>query len=294
MWSATGLVLGPGGIKGFLELGFLLYMEKNGLLDKVDAFAGVSIGAIISLLLTAGYTVYEVINEAAKTNIMEDVSSIRLHDIQQNIGLISQRGIQENLDRLIKAKFGKILTMKELYMATGIELYMTSFELDKDPHPVYFSAKATPNISCTEAAILSANLPLIFHRLYYNGKCYIDGALGDPDPVHLLDNGKRDVLSIYIESTFDNKDGFVTYLRQIFYAGMVQLRNVSIKHASPRCKHIGLKSNSLDTVGIVTSSEDKINMVTEGFEAAQKFYEQNTGSLLVAPDSIEIIEDFCP
>ena len=292
MWEATGLLLGPGGIKGFIELGFLLYMEKKGLLDKYDAFVGVSIGAIIVLLLVAGYSVYEIINEASKTNLLEDISSIQLHDIQQNAGLISQQKIRESLEKLIVAKFGKVLSMEELYRATGLELHMTSLELDPiNPQPVHFSYLIEPTISCVEAALLSANVPIVFKRLYYKGKCYVDGALGAPYPIHLLDNGQRDVLALYISSSFDNHDGFLSYLRQVFYAGMVQLRNVSIRHASSRCRHVALTSDNTDTVGFTTNSETKINMVTQGYDIARRFFEHDQGNLLVAAANIEKIEE---
>lgn len=292
MWEASGLLLGPGGIKGFIELGFLLYMEKKGLLDKCHAFVGVSIGAIIVLLLVSGYSIYEIINEASKTNLLEDISSIRLQDIQQNAGLISQQKIRESLENLIIAKFGKVLTMNELYQATGLELHMTSLELDPiNPHPVHFSYMIDPDISCVEAALLSANIPIVFKRLYYKGKCFVDGALGDPYPIHLLDNGNRDVLGLYISASFDDHDGFLSYLRQIFYAGMVQLRNVSIRHASPRCRHIALTSDNIDPVGFTTSEESKINMVTQGYEIARKFFEHDQGNFLVSAVNIEKIEE---
>jgi predicted acylesterase/phospholipase RssA len=291
MWKPTGLLLGPGGIKGFMELGFLLYMEKHGLLDRFDTFVGISVGAIISLLLVAGYSVYEIINEASRTNILGDVGLIHLSDIKENAGLLSHQKLREVLENLIVAKFGKVLSMKELYQATGIELHITSLKLDEyNPQPVHFSHLVESEISCVEAAILSANIPFIFKRLYYKGKCYVDGALGAPYPIHLIDNGQRDVLGLYVQSVFDNQDGILGYFRQVFYAGMVQLRNESIKHASSRCRHVALRSNNPDLVGFTTSSEAKINMITEGYEIARKFFEQDYSSLVVSASNIEKIE----
>ena len=292
MWQPNALVLGPGGIKGFMQLGFLLYMEKHGLLDKVEAYAGISVGAIISLLLVAGYSVYEIINEASKTNVFADINSIRLQDIQQNAGLVSQQAIRETLERLVKAKFGKVLSMFELYRATGIVLHLTSCELDPvNPRPVYFSHLVEPNVSCVEAALLSANVPLIFRRLYYKGKCYIDGALGDPYPIHLLDDGERNVLGLYISAVFDDQEGLLSYLRQVFYAGMVQLRNTSIKHASNKCRHVGLSSDNIDPVGFSTNSEAKITMVTQGYEIGRCFFEEDGDSIVFEAANIEKIED---
>ena len=292
MWSPTGLVLGPGGIKGFMHLGFLLYMEKHSLLDKIESFVGVSVGAIIALLIVSGYAVYEAINEASKMNLIDDLASLSFRDIKDGEGIISHRKVKEILTNLIVKKFGRVLTMGELYTMTGIELYIASTELDDtNPRPVYFSHKVEPNISCVEAAILSANIPIIFHRLYYKGKSFIDGAFTSPYPLHLVDTGERDVLGIYIEISFSNRDGFFTYLRQAFYSGMVQLRKEAVKNASNRCRHVKLVAGTVDPVGFTTSEEDKIKMVTEGYDIARKFFEGISESLLVAAESIEIIEE---
>lgn len=292
MWSPTGLLLGPGGIKGFMELGFLLYMEKHGLLENVDSVVGISVGAIIALLLVAGYSVLEIINEASKTDLFEDISMIRIQDIKQNAGLISQNKIRETLNQLIVKKFGKVLTMGELYLATGVKLHITSFKLDgKEPHPVHFSYLVHPEISCVEAAILSANIPIVFRRLFYQKECYIDGAIGAPYPIHLLDNGKRDVLGLYIQTTFNNQEDIFSYLRQIFYAGMIQLRNEAIKHASKRCRHVPLYSNNFDPIGLVTDSEAKVNMTTEGYKIAEKFFTDDAQRLIVSASNIDKIEE---
>lgn len=291
MWQADSILIGPGGIKGFMELGFLLYMEEKSLLDKCTAFVGVSVGAIISLLIVAGYSIYEIIDQASKTNLLEDINSTSLFEIQRVSGLISQKKIKENLEELIVAKFGKVLSMGELYLATGIELYLTSLRLHPtNPQPVHFSYQVNPEISCVEAAILSANIPIIFHRLYYQRDSYIDGALGDPYPIHLLDNGNRNVLGLYIQATFDQQDGFLTYLRQIFYASMLQLRNIRIQQASLRCRHVSLESNNLDPVGFSTNANDKITMVKEGYEVARKFFEIDKDHLVVSAANIEKIE----
>ena len=53
LWPPEVIVIGPGGCKGFLELGALLYLEKEGYLRSVKTYAGVSVGAVISLLIVS-------------------------------------------------------------------------------------------------------------------------------------------------------------------------------------------------------------------------------------------------
>lgn len=288
MWQPTALLLGPGGVKGFMELGFLLYMEERNLLKPITSLSGVSVGAIISLLLTAGYNVYEIINESFKTNFFQDISSIHLQDIWKNVGVLSHEQIQTSLEKLIIAKFGKVLTMWELYQATGIELYITSLRLHPtNPQPVHFSHITEPNISCVEAVLLSLSIPGIFHRRLYKDHYYIDGALGDSYPIHLLDNG-QEVLGLYIAPVFKDYNSIISYIQQVFYAGLIQLRNIAIKHASSHCQHIALTSTNHDIVGIATGPETRMDMVSEGYDTAKKFFEDS--SLLVSPDEINLEE----
>jgi len=55
MWKPDIVILGPGGIKGFLELGVLYALQNNNLLENVHTYVGVSVGSIISLLLVCGF-----------------------------------------------------------------------------------------------------------------------------------------------------------------------------------------------------------------------------------------------
>ena len=287
----VGILIGPGGIKGLKKLGFLLCAEQKGILERVNAYAAVSVGAFIALLLVAGYRVYDIITEATKSNLFEDISTIRLWEIQQGEGIFSQKKIEETLDRLIIAKYGFIPSMKELYNLTGIELYIVSTGHDGgETHPVYFSHKYEGDISCVKAALLSANIPAIFRKLYYKGKTYFDGALTDPYPIHLLDDGNRDVIGIHVSSGI-SEDDFASYLTRSYYSPIVRLRNLAIQGASSNCKHAILSHNTIDPIGIITTEETKIKMVTEGYEEGMKFFSTSRGSIMVSPHDISRIDE---
>ena len=71
---------------------------------------------------------------------------------------------------------------------------------------------------------------------------------------------------------------------------MVKIRNLSINHSSKRCRHVGLHSKLIDPIGLTTNADVKVGMVTEGFEIAKQFFEQNGGQISVSPDKIDVIE----
>lgn len=87
-WYPRSLVIGPGGVKGFMVLGFLSPIEDAGLLKYTDTFCGVSIGATISLLIVAGYEIREIVGEAANLDIFKDIDTLSLQSIIDNKGFL--------------------------------------------------------------------------------------------------------------------------------------------------------------------------------------------------------------
>ena len=274
-WRPTVIVLGPGGIKGFLELGALLLLEKEGYLQTVRKYSGVSVGAILSLLLVAGYTVAEIINDALEVDLMQDFSSLSINNAQANAGLTSNRPVKERLTLRVRKKFGMIPTLGQLYMATGIFWEAVSLNLDKN-RAEYHNKDTDPTLSCVDAALMSANIPLFFYRLEYKKCVHIDGAFANPYPVDRHDDGHEDVLGIYIttdrpETHVPVASSFLLYLYRIIDASMTQIRKRIHASSSPKCKHLELFTDVIDTTGFTVSTESKVRLITDGYRSAKNF-----------------------
>ena len=277
MWKPVILVIGPGGIKGFLELDALAGLERAGMLVDVKTFVGVSVGAIIRLLLIVGYTVMDIIVEAADTNIFEDFSSVSLKDMKENIGLVSSAPIKRKLVRNVMEKFGYVPTLQQLYHATGLELVCVTANLDKEI-PEYMSRETEPNISCVDAVMYSMNIPIIFYKLKYKGCVYVDGALANPYPVDYCDDGRTNILGIYVESTkkTDQEPPHSTptmYVHKCIQFTMGQLRDRIIQACSEKCKHLRLHSSIVDSTGLTIDAHLKADMILDGYEHTRKFLE---------------------
>jgi len=277
MWKPEILVLGPGGIKGFLELGALVGLEKAGILSDVTTYVGVSVGAIISLLLVVGYTVTEIIVEAADANIFEDFSSVSWKDIKENFGLVSSAPIKRKLTRRVMEKFGYVPTLEQLYHSTGLELICVTANLDKEITE-YMSYRTEPNMSSVDAVMYSMNIPIVFYKLKYKGCVYVDGALGNPYPVDEYDDGLVDILGVYIESTRrterePSESTTTMYVHKIIEFTMSQLPDRIIKTCSEKCKHLCLQSNIVDSTGLTIDAHLKADMILAGYADAQRFLE---------------------
>lgn len=273
-WLPDVVVLGGGGAKGFLELGALFALEQQGFLDRVKTWAGVSIGSAISLLFVAGYSLEDIITHGITANIFQ-APIIDLAAIQSNKGILSNAVIRIELEKLIKAKLGKVPTLEELYMATSIDYDSISYNLSKKK-VVRFNRTTHPHISCVEAALLSMNLPFVFHAAIFDNELYADGGLGNPYPVDLYDDGINNILGMYIESGSPPtvESGLGSYAYSIIQAPMDELRKKIIGTSSDMCQHIRLTTSNIDTVGISHGPKEKAKMLIDGYNEAVHFLEK--------------------
>lgn len=276
-WKPEILVLGPGGMKGFLELGALYVLEEKNILSEVKTFVGVSVGAIISLLIVCGYKIPEIIAESADTNIFNDLSSVSIRDTRDKLGLVSSTPIRRKLVKNVINKFGYVPTLKELYHLTGLKLVCVTANLDKETAE-YMSYETEPYLPVVDAVMYSMNIPIIFYKLKYKGCVYVDGALANPYPINIFDDGNTNILGLFIESTSKTQsepiDSTTTmYIHKLIHFTMTQLRDLIIKNCSEKCKHISLPTDIIDTTGLSIDAHIKADMIIKGYNIAQKFLE---------------------
>src|SRR5688572_17633724 len=203
-WKPRVIVIGPGGIKGLMILGFLSPLEQSGLLNKVDTYCGVSIGAIISLLMIVGYKIREIIGVASKIDIFKDASLLDVTNMINHKGLMSNEPARQKLIELVLAKLGTIPTLYELYMQTGKSLITTTLNAT-DELTEYMGPFTHPKTSCIDAVMYSMNIPFIHYQLIDSrGKTYVDGILGNPYPIDYFDNDQENILGIYIKTMYED------------------------------------------------------------------------------------------
>jgi len=274
-WYPDVLVLGPGGMKGFLELGALIRLVKSGYLNKVNTYVGCSVGAIIALLLVAGYTPTEIVSDAADGDIFHDITNIRISDIRDNTGLISNKNIRDKLSERLRDKFGFVPSLQQLYLATGLVYVAVTLNLDND-RTEYLDKDSEPHLSAVDAAMLSMNIPFLFYKLKYKGCVYIDGAFGNPYPVDLYDDSKTNILGIYITTKetinkVTSDSSLFRYLYKVVNSSMTQIKLRIQNSCSQHCKHISLNSPSLDITGLTFNNDIKAQMLIIGYQEADNF-----------------------
>jgi predicted acylesterase/phospholipase RssA len=277
-WYPRVLVIGPGGVKGLKILGFLSPIEDSGFLEYVDTYCGVSVGAVISLLIICGYQIREIVGEAVKLDIFKEIGGFDFKSIIENKGFISNEPIRKVLTQLVINKFGNVPTLYGLYMRTG-KAFVTVTLNATDEVCVMLNPFTHPDLSCVDATMFSMNIPFVFYQLVYKGKTYVDGALVNPYPVDYFDDGKTNILGIYVKSIHSKNDPtesipLSTYSLKMIYSLIDHRRNHIIQQTSDKCKHVCLETYVIDTMGNNVTPEDKALMLVEGFNQGKCFIEQ--------------------
>lgn len=279
------LVLGPGGIRGFLQIGALMCLEHGGYLANTNRVVGVSIGAIIGLLWLAGYSAFQIAVECLDFSLLNTESSffnsntwMELAKITERWGAFSNSKIQQRLEFLIKAKYGFIPTIAQLYKLTG--KYLDCVTVNYTLHRVeYLDTINNPNLSVVQAALMSCSIPGVMERMIVNNNVYIDGALRDPCPTHRYDDGNTAILVLYIINAHQFEDpindhslaGLLRFTLQAYSSTMEELYERSKKSSSDKCKYLTLTAPTLDTTGITVPLSVRITMLATGYLSALQF-----------------------
>ena len=277
-WKPEILLIGSGGAKGLIFLGALkrLFLEPN-FLNKVKHWVGISIGAAISLMIVVGYKIDEIIDLCIDLNLIDDIIHINLDEAREKLGLIKNKTIEEKLKRYILLKYGFIPTLQQLYILTGTDITMVTFNIDK-MRSEYLDKDSEGELSCVEAAMMSMAVPILMQPRKYKGNVYVDGAIGNPYPVTIFDESKN-VLGIYVSSEedlycCDKKPS--SFIYRLIQASMKIIRDNEIRHSSANVKHIKISTSVRDTTGILIDRESRETMINDGYASADAFLKINS------------------
>lgn len=276
-WKPQALVLGPGGVKGLKVLGFLTALEDANFLSEVTTFCGVSVGAMISLLLISGYTIREVITNAVLLDFFSEIENFSLDSSLERMGLISSEPFKKVLSDLVFSKFHVIPTLKGLQTFTGKTLVTTTLNVT-DEEPLMLNPVEHPEVSCVDAVMFSLNIPFVFYQLKYEDKICVDGALANPYPVDYLDNRETRVLGVYLKTASSPEvNSTMSYYQKMLNSVMEQRRRSIIQHSSDKCVHVCLEVGVSSTFKM--SIQEKADIIVEGLKQGQDFLKaQEEGS----------------
>ena len=228
------LLISGGGARGYCLPGALnaldhAFQRETGarLQARVHAFYGISIGAIVSLLLALRAPLPMVRKLLFGFDQHEIIRQMNPVDLLRTFGLVDgERVCGPTLRAWCEQYTGKAnVTFRELRTmhATTLVVYATRLNgvQRRDEMVVRFDADRTPDVAVWRAVVASAALPLVFTPVQIDGALYIDGGIGemiprdpdlDPDETLALFLGPESDLP-YLNA--ESPGSFMEYLQRV-------------------------------------------------------------------------------
>ena len=271
------LVLGGGGIKGFVFIGVAKYLEELNIFNNIDTFIGTSIGAFFSILFIVGYTADE-LYKIIKSYDLTKTSSFNLNTFLDNFSIDDCENVILLFNKLlINKKFNPNITMMELYQQTKKKLVTVSVCITTKKLE-YMSYENFPELPVILAVRMSTCIPLIFPPVKYNNKLYIDGGLIENFPIkYVKDSDLYKVIGINIFTDFADEiqiNDIHTYVTNIFDVIMMLMTR---KFLEEKYKNIvyNIDVEKLNPIGFDISITLKKDLYKIGYEYMKKHFKLN-------------------
>ncbi len=208
-----GLCLAGGGARGAYQIGVAKRLEELGILNKIQAFSGTSIGSVNAVLLSTKPTdeAFQLWcdispDEIKKTeSIFSRLQSEKIQIIEN--GIFSIEALRERL--VTKVDFNR-LKEKEVYVTLSeagnqneslLGLIKSSFNhfFKKVDKTVYNLLKEYDNDEIVNIILASCSIPVVFPGVVLGDKKYYDGGIYDNVPIYpLVEAGCDTVIVIHL------------------------------------------------------------------------------------------------
>jgi NTE family protein len=173
------LVLGGGGAKGLAHIGVLRVFQEERM--PVDQVVGVSVGALIGALYSAGLSVDDIDSMANDIgwNKLTDFNRASMVRLVLSEELLSSKKMEDYLNKHIGNKLFSDLNIPFACVATDIG---NGERVVFREGPVAIAARA------------SATFPAVFHPVEYRHRMLVDGGVVDNLPTDIVERGPNDVI----------------------------------------------------------------------------------------------------
>lgn len=271
------LVLGGGGVKGFIFIGVAKYLEEINILQNIDTFIGTSIGSLFSLLLIIGYSADE-LYKIIKLFDLTKTSSFNLKTFIDNYSIDDCENFIVILNKLLSSKkINQNITMMELYQKTKKKLVIVTVCISTKKVE-YINYENFPELPVILAIRMSTCIPLIFPPVKYKNKLYIDGGLLQNFPIkYINDNQLNQVIGINICTNCEDEveiNDIYSYLTNIFEVIMMLM---SKKYIDDKYKNIiyNIEVPKINPIDFNISITLKKELCKIGYEYMKKHFKLN-------------------
>lgn len=267
LYRPDTLVLSSGAEKGMAEIGALECLAEHGVLSELRYIIGCSVGAIIGYLLAIGCTPREIMALGLSLQLLPDMA--QFPKIARNYALLDHSVITGPLTQVSLAKLRKIPTLAEIAHEHGIHLIIPTVNIAcAKPEVVYLDYTAYPDMTAIEAVRRSISIQPLFAPVYADDGIFVDGAIIDPFPVGLLDDGQHTILGIHMEVCGGEPASFVEHMSLITSILVDRVKRISLSLVSD---NVSIITVQLPNTTVADSEAARLDMYFEGYFEAQRF-----------------------
>lgn len=251
---------------------------------NIKTMGAVSAGAIFALMYIIGYTSNEMEEIILKKNLRK-LKKIRFINFIKNYGLDSGGKIISWIHSLmLKKKYNKDITLKEMYDKTGIDFQIFATNLNKYKL-TKFNYIQTPDLKVTDAIRMSISIPFIFTINKFNletlemgsGDTYVDGGLINNYPINEFKDSLSNLLGLKIISQgemenhelnedINNMQSYVYHVLSCF----MKKRNIE-RELSEETIYINIQGTR--TINFDLSSKDIKELIKIGYNESIRYFD---------------------
>lgn len=271
------LVLGGGGIRVIAYYGVLRQLESAGKLATIKNFYGVSAGALVCVLLAAGYTIEELgkLLRSMDFFAFQNISADLILNILDELGADKGHQMHSKVHEFLTAKgMAPTITFAQLADLTGNQLHIYATNLNT-VSLVHLSAETTPNMEIAHALRISMSVPGWLTPIRQpDATCVlVDGGMSNNYPFDCIPAEKRGsaigITFSPVASSCEKIETIGQYIEQIVTCATLPRAARNIRRFSD--KTILIDIDRFPTFKFDLSEEEKDWLVARGTAAADVY-----------------------
>lgn len=269
------LILSGGGVKVVSIVGTIKALEANKLLKNLKEVSGVSAGAWLAFMISAGLSVQtiESLVLGFEFSHIRNLNPEALMSFPETLGLDDGINLMKFLESIFRVaiKISPAVTFSEFNSLNLSKIKFRCWATDlKEYNTCEFSLEKTPHVKIIDALRASMALPLYFTPVIHptTGNLLSDGGIQGSLPIHALSDAERENcigIGFSQESEKKNPSDLMSFMSSIFSC-LIHSRheNMLSKWHSSIIKIPIYNTASWD---FEISREQRIELVKNGYEA---------------------------
>ena len=234
----------------------------------------------MSLLYIIGYS-SGALQEIILNKDLTELKDIGINNFVNKYGFDSGKNVVVWLEYLLENKgYSKDITLKELYIKTGIHYKVCCTNLNKYKLEIYDYVK-NPNLKITKALRMSMSIPLVFSVKRYNKDIIVDGGIINNYPIDIFKDNLDKVLGVkFISKGELVKDdlnfeinSMEEYIYHTFKCYTVQKERSTTLSYKYKEHTICLETEHVTTaVNFDLTRENKLDLIEIGYKSACNYF----------------------